>query len=142
MPLSVPIRGKDGNMISEVPLPKGTDLTLGLLGSNINPAIWGEDAEEWKPERFLQPLPEDVTEARIPGVYSNLMTFLGGGRACIGFKFSQLEMKVVLAVLIESFKFEVPTDKEIYWNFSTVQFPSVGDMEGQLPLIVSLVKPV
>lgn len=59
-------------MISEVPLPKDTTVTIAILGSNINPAIWGDDAEEWKPERFLQPVPEAVTEARIPGVYSNL----------------------------------------------------------------------
>lgn len=72
MPLSAPIRGKDGNMMSEVPLPAGTDIAIALWGSNINPAIWGKDAEEWKPERFLQPLPDAVTDARIPGVYSNL----------------------------------------------------------------------
>ena len=30
----------------------------------------------------------------IVGIYSNLLTFLGGGRACIGFKFSQLEMSM------------------------------------------------
>ena len=72
MPLSAPIRGKDGKMISEVPLPQGTDIAIAVLGSNINPAIWGEDAEVWKPERFLQAVPDAVTEARIPGVYSNL----------------------------------------------------------------------
>ena len=72
MPLSAPIRGKDGKMISEVPLPQGTDIAIAVLGSNINPTIWGEDAEVWKPERFLQAVPDAVTEARIPGVYSNL----------------------------------------------------------------------
>ncbi|KAH9950796.1 hypothetical protein B0H21DRAFT_681895, partial [Amylocystis lapponica] len=46
---------------------------------------------EWKPERWLSPLPSTVTEARVPGVYSNLVTFLGGGRGCIGFKFSEVE---------------------------------------------------
>ena len=73
MPLSAPIRGKDGSLISEVPLPRDTDIAIALWGSNINPAVWGEDAEQWKPERFLQPLPEAVTDARIPGVYSNLL---------------------------------------------------------------------
>jgi len=48
----------------------------------------GEDA----PERWLAPLPKTVTDAHIPAVYSTVMTFLGGGRACIGFKFSELEI--------------------------------------------------
>ncbi|CAL1702598.1 unnamed protein product [Somion occarium] len=142
MPLSSPIRGRDGSMITEVPLPKGTDVMVGLLGSNVNPAVWGEDAEVFNPERFLSPLPDSVTDAHVPGVYSNLMTFLGGGRACIGFKFSQLEMKVVLSVLLENYRFELPKNKEIYWNFGGVQYPTVGrvDDKSQLPLRVSLLK--
>ena len=51
--------------------------------SNVNKVLWGEDANEWKPERWLSPLPVSVTDAKIPGVYSNLMTFMGGGRACM-----------------------------------------------------------
>lgn len=73
MPLAAPVRGKDGSTFTEVALPKGTDVAIAAWGSNINPAIWGEDAEEWKPERFIQPLPEALTEAHIPGVYSNLL---------------------------------------------------------------------
>lgn len=72
MPLSAPIRGKDGREITEIAVPKGTDLMIGIYACNINPAVWGEDAEVYKPERWLQPLPESITEARVPGVYSNL----------------------------------------------------------------------
>lgn len=72
MPLSTPIRGKDGKLISDVHVPKDTHIVMALWGSNINPAIWGDDAEVWKPERFLSPLPEAVADAHIPGIYSNL----------------------------------------------------------------------
>lgn len=72
LPISAPIRAKDGTMVNEVLVPKGTVLVIGIWGSNINPAIWGDDAEVYKPERWLQPLPKTVTEACIPGVYSNL----------------------------------------------------------------------
>ena len=37
----------------------------------------GEDADEWKPERWLKPLPAVLEEARLPGVYSNLCVQLG-----------------------------------------------------------------
>jgi hypothetical protein len=45
---------------------------LGLLGCNKDKLIWGDDALEWKPDRWLKPLPESVIAARIPGVYANL----------------------------------------------------------------------
>ncbi|KAI0355873.1 cytochrome P450 [Trametes cingulata] len=140
LPLSEPVRGRDGTLISEIPLPKDTTVFVGILSVNRNKAIWGPDAHEWKPERWLSPLPETVSEAKIPGVYSNLMTFWGGGRACIGFKFSQLEMKVVLATLISTFTFEL-TEKPINWNLAGVVYPTVGDdIRPSLPLRVALAK--
>lgn len=72
MPLSKPIRGLDGTLIKEIPVPEGTIVLVGMLASNRNPELWGPDAEEWKPERWLEPLPETVTEAHVPGIYSHL----------------------------------------------------------------------
>lgn len=72
LPLSEPIRGLDGTLMSEIPVPKDTVVLVGVLGSNTNKRTWGDDAWEWKPERWLSALPEAVTEAHIPGVYSNL----------------------------------------------------------------------
>ncbi|OSX62827.1 hypothetical protein POSPLADRAFT_1180917 [Postia placenta MAD-698-R-SB12] len=140
LPLSEPIRGTDGNLIQEIPVPKGTEVIVGILASNRNPALWGPDAAEWKPERWLEPLPDTINTARVPGVYSHLMTFLGGGRACIGFKFSQLEMKVVLAVLLSSFKFSL-SSKEIVWNVAGIQYPTVGASgKPEMPMKIDRVK--
>ena len=72
LPLAQPVRGVDGEMIHEIFVPKDTSIGVGLLASNRNKAIWGEDAEEWKPERWLSPLPDSVGEAHVPGIYSNL----------------------------------------------------------------------
>ena len=72
LPLSEPVRGLDGTLMSEIPIPKDTVVLVGVLGSNLNTRTWGDDAWEWKPERWMAPLPETVTEAHIPGVYSNL----------------------------------------------------------------------
>jgi hypothetical protein len=30
------------------------------------------DAHEWKPERWLSPLPETITDSKVPGVYAHL----------------------------------------------------------------------
>lgn len=58
--------------MNEIPVPKGTTMILSVRACNRSEAIWGEDALEWKPERWLLPLPESVTRARVPGIYSNL----------------------------------------------------------------------
>ncbi|OJT08218.1 Cytochrome P450 3A12 [Trametes pubescens] len=141
LPLSQPVRGRDGSMISQIPLPKDTTVFVGVISANTHMAIWGPDGHEWKPERWLSPLPEAVTESKIPGVYSNLMTFWGGGRACIGFKFSQLEMKVVLTTLLSTFKFKL-SDKPIHWNLAGIIYPT-SEVGGKtsMPLQVTLIKP-
>ncbi|EIW53040.1 cytochrome P450 [Trametes versicolor FP-101664 SS1] len=125
LPLSKPIRGKDGTMMDSISVPKGTVVFVPIQAANINPEVWGPDAHEWRPERWLEPLPKSVAAAKTPGVYSNIMTFWGGRRSCIGFKFAQLEMKVVLAELIATFVFD-KTDAPVIWNFAEIVHPTVG----------------
>lgn len=72
MPLSQPARVINGEMMSRIPVPKGTNILVGIRASNLNPNVWGDDACEWKPERWLNGLPQTVPDAHIPGVYSNL----------------------------------------------------------------------
>ena len=72
LPLSQPVHGVDGTPMTEIFVPKGTTMIVSIRGCNRNPALWGDDADLWKPERWLAPLPRTVEEARIPGVYSNL----------------------------------------------------------------------
>ena len=55
---------------------------------NRSTKLWGPDAAEFRPERW-ESLPEDVSS--IPGVWGHLMTFIGGPRACIGYRFSLVE---------------------------------------------------
>lgn len=103
LPLMWPIKSADGKTeIKEIPLKKNTEVIMSILNANRCKAIWGEDAGEWKPERWLSPLPESVAKAHMPGVYASMfvfffatackflitllsprMTFIGGGRACM-----------------------------------------------------------
>jgi cytochrome P450 len=56
--------------MQEVFVPKNTKVFVHIHNLNRDPSIWGPDAAEWKPERWLEPLPESVREAHIQGVYS------------------------------------------------------------------------
>ncbi|OJT09223.1 Cytochrome P450 3A24 [Trametes pubescens] len=141
LPLSTPIRGNEGTLMHSIPVPKGTYVFIAIQAANVNPDLWGADAHEWRPERWLAPLPGTIAEAKIPGVYSNLMTFWGGGRSCIGFKFAQLEMKVVLAELISTFAFD-KTDAPVVWNLGEVVHPTIGtdSSHPEYPMKVTLVQ--
>ena len=72
LPLSTPIIGLDGREMTEIPIPNNTNIIISIYAANRNPEIWGPDSYDWKPERWFNPLPETVTAARIPGVYSHL----------------------------------------------------------------------
>ncbi|KAG5637254.1 hypothetical protein H0H81_005254 [Sphagnurus paluster] len=73
IPLSTPLKGIDGRDIQEIVVPKNTVIMVSILNTNRDPAIWGPDAHEWKPERWLSPLPDTVINAHMPGVYSHLL---------------------------------------------------------------------
>jgi cytochrome P450 len=79
LPLSTPIKGLDGREMQEIVVPNNTNIIVSIISSNRDPTLWGPDSYEWKPERWLVPIRESVTEAHIPGVYSHLyaMPFSG-----------------------------------------------------------------
>ncbi|KAG5649656.1 hypothetical protein H0H81_002667 [Sphagnurus paluster] len=70
--LSTPIKGLDGRQMTSIMIPKGTKVYISILNANRDPALWGPDSHEWKPERWLSPLPQALADARVPGIYSNL----------------------------------------------------------------------
>ncbi|KAH9924617.1 cytochrome P450 [Epithele typhae] len=140
VPLLHPIKGRDGREMHELVITRGTFFITNIQATNVDKTLWGEDAEEWKPERWLGPLPSSLEDARVPGVYAHLMTFAAGSTACIGFKFSQVEMKVILASMLPCFSFSL-TKKEVVWNSSPVIYPSMG-YESDKPEMLLMVKSI
>ncbi|KAI0064111.1 cytochrome P450 [Artomyces pyxidatus] len=134
--LSQPIPGVTTSQ-SSMFIPRNTTVIVDILGVNRNYDIWGADADEFKPERWLSPLPESVVNARIPGISPNMLTFLGGWRSCIGFKLAELEIRVVLSHLVRAFRF-LPS-KEIEWRLGPVTTPHVKgspDVTPMMPIIL------
>lgn len=72
------------------------------------------------------------------------MTFLAGPRNCIGHRLTVIEMKIVLFVLIRSFRFEIPPSKpQLKKTWLVIQRCVVvgEDKAGpQMPLMVSAVE--
>jgi cytochrome P450 len=76
LPFSKPVLDSTGKEVTEVFIRNGTNIVVSVLGANTNPDIWGPDSYEWKPERWLSPLPASVPDAHMPGVYSHVYVFL------------------------------------------------------------------
>ncbi|KAF9433424.1 hypothetical protein BGZ76_009482 [Entomortierella beljakovae] len=80
-------------------IPKGTDVVVApsLLHKMKN--VWGPDADEFKPERWMgENAMLEKNWAYIP--------FLGGPRYCIGAKLALIEIKVVLYHLVTRFEYK------------------------------------
>ena len=83
------------------PFEKGEWVFVVLLQLHRN-SLWGEDSEEFNPDRFL---PERV-RGRHPEIYR---PFGVGMRACIGRQFAYHEILMVLATIIKNFDIEPDT---------------------------------
>ncbi|KAF8966821.1 cytochrome P450 [Flammula alnicola] len=85
--------------IEGILVPKGTLFYIPIRVINTWKEVWGEDAEEFNPARWMK-LPPKYNSS-----YSTL-SFLAGPHACIGKTMSIIEMKAVLGALIANFEFE------------------------------------
>ncbi|KAJ7148550.1 cytochrome P450 [Mycena crocata] len=138
IPLTYPIKSTiTGEETSELLIEEGTAVYLGLSAANRSTAIWGPDAAEFKPDRWLNRV---QNESRLPGAYSGMMSFLSGAKVCPGKTFALLEMKLVLSVLLLAFSFE-PIAEPIDWSMGITLEPRVRgrEKEGvQVPVRVSM----
>ncbi|KAG8718204.1 cytochrome P450-dit2 [Ceratobasidium sp. 395] len=119
LPLKYPVNTSKGPKTS-IFVPKGASVSVGIDTINHDKDIWGPDADEFVPDRWLDGRASNADGS--PGTYSHMMTFSAGPTACIGFKFAVLEIKILLVRLITRFKFE-DSDKEFVWMLTGTQAP-------------------
>ncbi|KAH9917917.1 cytochrome P450 [Epithele typhae] len=138
LPLSTPIVDADGKTLQEIPVKAGQRIFIPILTLHTLKDLWGPDALEFSPDRWLNPPPEAM--AHMPGVYGNLMTFLGGPHACIGYRFALTEMKALIFALVRAFEFSLPVPADdIAMVGIFIQRPALrSEMEKgvQMPLLI------
>ncbi|PPQ66616.1 hypothetical protein CVT26_009377 [Gymnopilus dilepis] len=133
---------KNGHRRWTIPVKKWDIISVPIQAINRSSDLWGDDAGLFRPERWDTP----PQEARvIPGLYSNTLTFLngnpvGGNRACIGYKFALMEIKIFLYVLIKDISFTIDPDVVIEKKVNVVTRPFVKSephLGNQMPLNIS-----
>nr|XP_043614219.1 cytochrome P450 CYP72A219-like [Erigeron canadensis] len=82
-------------------LPQGVIIQLNALILHHDKDTWGEDANEFNPERFAQGISK-VTKG--PASY---LPFGGGPRICVGQNFALLEAKLALSTILQRFSFQL-----------------------------------
>ncbi|KZO92421.1 cytochrome P450 [Calocera viscosa TUFC12733] len=103
IPVSHPYQDAEGFWHTSIRVRKGDGVYIPIKNVNRSPALWGPDGEVFNPDRWAS-VPEEA--GHIPGVWAHVLSFLGGPRACIGYRFSIVEIKVFLYTLVRAFEFE------------------------------------
>ncbi|KAG7448520.1 cytochrome P450 [Guyanagaster necrorhizus] len=132
LPLSQPITTIKGEIITEIPVKKGQSVISATSSYNRLKSIWGDDADVFRPERWLEELPK----GQALGPYANLMSFFGGQRACIGWRFALTSMQVLLAELLCSFTFSFPPNNEVRAAVAVTLIPVNNEGVPGLPICV------
>ncbi|KAH9973187.1 cytochrome P450 [Lactifluus volemus] len=137
IPLQKPFTDKHGVLQNNVRIGKGDHVIIPIRLVDCSTEVWGEDANEFRPERW-ENLPETVHG--FPSVYGHLSTFMAGPRACIGYRFTVAEIKALLFTLVRAFEFELalPAD-DIVRKPGGIGHPMVASNPAagrQLPLLI------
>lgn len=99
-------------MAGKYQVSKGETISLLLTKSHRDPAVFGDDADEFKPERML-----DEEFNRLQKEYPNCWKPFGNGaRACIGRPFAWQEALLVMAMLLQNFNFELEPGYEMTFH--------------------------
>jgi len=111
------------------PVPKGTRIMLVPWAINRSPSLWGENSNEFVPERWLE---EGCTNTG--GATSNYaqITFFHGPRSCIGQGFAKAEFKCLLAALAGAYKWEMADPDEHVYPYGVVTTKPANGMHLRL----------
>ncbi|KAI0172152.1 cytochrome P450 [Hypoxylon sp. FL1284] len=110
VPVTVRIATRD-TFLAGQPVPKGTEVMISPWVINRSTELWGADAAQFRPERWIE---EDGRPNNTGGASSNyeFLSFLHGPRACIGQNFAKAELRCLLAAMVARFEWRLDMDEK------------------------------
>ncbi|KAJ7126286.1 cytochrome P450 [Mycena epipterygia] len=94
-----------GVVIGAHTFPAGCVLSVPSFTIHRDPAVWGEDVEAFRPERWFE---EDRKEA----MARTFNPFSVGPRACVGRNLASLELQIIVASILRRFEFVLEREGE------------------------------
>ncbi|KAL4779066.1 cytochrome P450 [Aspergillus varians] len=91
----------------KVPVQPGTWIGWNAYGAHTNPAVWGSDASEFRPERWGATVQEVQANMRLQSIKGNFIPFSLHARKCLGQGLVLTEVKLVLFELVRRVKWRV-----------------------------------
>ncbi|KAL9615244.1 MAG: hypothetical protein Q9167_000338 [Letrouitia subvulpina] len=109
VPITQRQAAKDTSICNQF-VPKGTRIILCPWAVNFSKELWGSNAHEFRPERWMQ-----QGTAKTGGAESNYasLTFLHGPRSCIGQAFAKAEFEILMAGLVGKFEMVLEEPEKI-----------------------------
>ena len=92
--MSTPVKTASGETIDSLRIARGATVSIPIRGVNRSTSIWGPDAKEFVPERWLDDEKGLTPKAKEVQGYHHLLSFVDGPRTCLGRSFAIAEFKV------------------------------------------------
>ncbi|CAG9989189.1 unnamed protein product [Clonostachys byssicola] len=105
--------------------PQGSVVGVNAWVAHSDEAVFGSDAQEFRPERWLE-----ADEDELRALNAAWVPFGAGSRTCIGRHISMLEINKLLPLLLMNFEFELIGDKE--WQTKTSFFVKAKQFETRI----------
>jgi cytochrome P450 len=98
-------------------VPAGTIVGINPFIVNRNKAVFGQDADTFRPERWLRGETEAMTDyqARLTLMHNTDLTFGAGSRICIGKHIAIMQVFKVVATLVRRYHMEL-VEPEKEWH--------------------------
>ncbi|KAL1915632.1 uncharacterized protein VTP21DRAFT_6391 [Calcarisporiella thermophila] len=88
--------------LGEYMIPRGSTVQVHIWGMHRDAAVWGEDVDVFRPERW--------EEGDRKQLESHFWPFSIGARNCVGLGMSMVEMKVIISMLLRQYRWELAAD--------------------------------
>ncbi|CAK5276765.1 unnamed protein product [Mycena citricolor] len=111
LPLSQEVVTNTGKRVTEIPIQKGQLVYVSLASYNRLKSLWGPDAGDFRPARWLEKA--SPCSGTAIGPHASLLSFLAGPGTCLGWRFAILQFQIVVVDIVRHFVLSLPGDDSV-----------------------------